>query len=59
MILQSLRALDRARRNGETAIGGRYAMRPMVLVLGAEYSATGVSLTARMERVHSDAAIQP
>jgi hypothetical protein len=50
---------DSARRNGETAIEGRYAMRRVVLTQGTEKSATGVSLTALTERVHSDAAIPP
>jgi len=50
---------DRARRNGETAIGMRYAMQRLVLWPRAEYSATGVSLTALTERVHSDGAIPP
>jgi len=50
---------DRPRRNGDTAIGGRYATRCVVLTLGAEQSATGVSLTALTERVHSDGAIPP
>jgi hypothetical protein len=44
------------RGTGETANGGRYAMRCVVLRPCAEYSATGVSLTALMERVHSDGA---
>jgi len=34
-------------------------MRRMVLMLGAESSATRVSLTALMERVHSDGGIPP
>jgi len=45
------------RRDSETAIGGRYTTRRVVLTPGAEYSATGVSLTALTERVHSDGAI--
>jgi hypothetical protein len=45
---------DRVRRNGETAIGGRYATRRMVLTPGVEQSATGVSLPALTECVHSD-----
>jgi len=47
------------RRNGETAVGGQYATRRVVLMLGVELSATGVSLTALTERVHSDGAIPP
>jgi hypothetical protein len=43
----------------ETAIGGRYTTRRGVLMPGAEYSATRVSLTALTERVHSDAGIPP
>jgi len=50
---------DRARRNGETEIGGRYAMRRVVLRPGMELSAPGVSLTALTERLHSDGAIPP
>ena len=34
-------------------------MRRVVLTLAVEYSATGLSLTALMECVHSDAAIPP
>ena len=40
-------------------IEGRYVTRRMVLTPGAEQSATKVSLTALMERVHSDGAIPP
>jgi hypothetical protein len=47
---------DRAERTVETAMGGRYAIRPVVLTLGAESAATGVSLMALTERVHSDGA---
>jgi len=50
---------DRARRNTESSIGGRYGTRRIVSVPGAEQSATGVSLTARTDRVHSDDAIPP
>ena len=46
-------------RNGETAIGGRYTTRRVVLMPGVAYSVTGVSLTALMERVHSEGAIPP
>jgi hypothetical protein len=50
---------DRARRYGETAIGGRYSMQHVVLTPGAEYSATGVTPMALMQHVLSDAAIPP
>jgi hypothetical protein len=43
----------------EMAIGERYAMRGIVLIPGAENTATWVSLTALTQRGHSDAAIQP
>jgi hypothetical protein len=46
-------------RNGEMAIGGRQAMRRVVLLPGAEYSTTGVSLTALTKRVHIHAVIPP
>ena len=46
------------RRNGETAIGGRYAKRRMVLTPSTEQSATRMSLMALMEHIHSDVAIQ-
>jgi len=45
------------RRNGETAIGGWSATRHVVLRLGAKWSATGVSLMALTELIHSDGAI--
>jgi len=48
-----------SKKTGETAIGGRYAIRHVVLRPDAESSATGVSLTALMECVHSDGAILP
>jgi len=48
---------DRARRNGETAFGGRYATRWVVLTPGAESSAPGVSLMALTELIYSDTAI--
>jgi len=47
------------RRNGETAIGGRYVTLRVVLTPGAELSSTGVSLTVLTEHVHSDGAIPP
>jgi len=47
------------RRNGETGIIGRYGMRRVELTPGAEYSATGVSLTALTKCVYSDGAIPP
>ena len=47
------------RRNSETAIGGRYATRRVILAAGPEESATGVSLTALTEHVHSVGAIPP
>jgi hypothetical protein len=50
---------DRARRTGETAFGGRYATRPVVSRLGVEQYATGVSLTALTQHVHSDGAFPP
>jgi len=50
---------DRVRTNYETATGGRYATRLMVLAPGAESAATGMSLTALTDRVHSDGAIPP
>jgi len=50
---------DREGINGEMVIGGRYVTRRVVLTPGAEYSATGVSLTALMDRVHSDGATLP
>ena len=37
---------DRVRRYGETAIGGQYATRRVVLMPGTEYSTRRVSLTA-------------
>jgi hypothetical protein len=46
-------------RNGEKAIGGRQAMRRVVLLPGAEYSTTGVSLTDLTKRVHFHAVIPP
>jgi len=45
------------RKNGETAIGGRHAMRREILRPGVEYVATGMSLTAVAEHVHSGGAI--
>ena len=48
---------NRAGRHCKTAIGGRYATRRVVLMPGAELFATGVSLTALTERIHSDGAI--
>jgi len=50
---------DRATRKGETVIGGGYATRHVVLMPGAENSATGVSLMSLMERIHSAAAVLP
>ena len=59
---QSLRLkseTDGVRRNSEHAMGGLYATRRMVLTLGAEQAATGMSLTALTDHVHSDGAIPP
>jgi hypothetical protein len=50
---------NRTRRNSETVIRGRYGTRRVELTPGAEYSATGMSLTALTERFHSDGAIPP
>jgi len=50
---------DRVRRNRNTAIGWRYAMRCLVLTLCAEQSATGVSPTTQTGSVHSDRATPP
>jgi hypothetical protein len=47
------------RRNGKTAMGGKYATRQVVLTPGTESTATGMSLTALMDRIHSDGAILP
>jgi len=47
------------RRDSDEAIGGRYTTRRVVLMPGAEKSATGVSLTALPERFHSAGAIPP
>jgi hypothetical protein len=48
---------DRGTRNGETAMCVRYAIRGVVVTVGTEQAATGMSLTARTDRVHSDRAI--
>ena len=50
---------DRTRRNCESAIGGRYAKRRILLKLGPENYATGVSLTSRTKLFHSDRGISP
>jgi hypothetical protein len=50
---------DRVRRTGETAMGGRYATRRVLVSPAAEYSPTRVSLMALAESVHSDGAIPP
>jgi len=47
------------RRNAETAMGGRYATRRVVLTAGVELAATAMSLTALTDHVHSDGAIPP
>jgi len=41
------------------AMGGQYSTRRVVLAPGAEYAATGMSLMALSDRVHSDGAIPP
>jgi hypothetical protein len=50
---------DRARRNCETAMAGRCVTRRMVLPPGAEQAATGMSLMALTDRVHSNGANPP
>jgi len=47
---------DRMRRDSETVIGGWYSTRHVALTPDAESSATAVSLTALMLRVHSPGA---
>jgi hypothetical protein len=47
------------RRNGETAMGGRYATRRMVLTPGADSVAPGMSLTALKDRFDSDGVLPP
>jgi hypothetical protein len=47
------------RRIGEAAMGGRFATRWVVLMLGTVEAATGMSLMALTDRVHSDGAISP
>jgi hypothetical protein len=45
---------DRATRNNETVMGGRYATRRVVLALGAEYAPTMMTLTALTESFRPD-----
>jgi hypothetical protein len=51
--------IERATTNSETAMGGQYATRPVVLTPGALYAATGKSVTALTDCIHSDEAIAP
>lgn len=50
---------DIVKANGDTAIRGKNATQRVVLTPGVVFSATGNSLTALMERVHSDITIPP
>jgi hypothetical protein len=50
---------DRAKTQGEIAIGGRYGTGRVVFWPGTEYSATRVSLIALKESIHFDGAIPP